>query len=35
VHEIYNFDFHMTALRVKFPTIKPTRCTNSSNFFLE
>ena len=29
------FDVHVTAHRVKFLIIKPTRCTNFSNFFLE
>jgi hypothetical protein len=29
------FDVHMTIYRVKFLTIKPTRCTNFSNLFLE
>jgi len=29
------FDVHVTVHRVKFLRIKPTRCTNFSNFFLE
>jgi len=31
----YKFDVHVTVLRVKFLIIKPTRCTNFSNLFLE
>jgi len=29
------FDLHVTVHRVKFLTIKPIRCTNYSNLFLE
>ena len=29
------FDVHVTVHRVKFLIIKPTRCTNFSNLFLE
>ena len=29
----YKFDVHVTVHRVKFPIIKPTRCTNFSNLF--
>jgi hypothetical protein len=29
------YDVHVTVHRVKFLIIKPTRCTNSSNLFLE
>jgi hypothetical protein len=29
------FDFHVTVHRDKLLTIKPTRCTNLSNLFLE
>jgi len=31
----YLFDVHVTVHRVKFLIIKPTRCTNFSNLFLE
>jgi len=31
----YKGDVHVTVHRVKFLTIKPTRCTNFSNLFLE
>jgi hypothetical protein len=31
----FRFDVHVTVLRVKFLIIKPTRCTNFSNLFLE
>jgi len=30
-----SFDVHVTARRVKFLIIKPTRCTNFSNLFFE
>jgi hypothetical protein len=32
---VHQFDVHVTAHRVKFLTIKPTRCTNFSNLFFE
>jgi len=32
---IYIFDVYVTVHRVKFLIIKPTRCTNFSNLFLE
>ena len=31
----YVFDVHVTVHRVKFHILKPTRCTNFSNLFLE
>jgi hypothetical protein len=31
----FNFDIHVTVHHVKFLIIKPTRCTNFSNLFLE
>jgi len=31
----YIFDVHVTAHRDKFLKIRPTRCTNFSNLFLE
>jgi len=31
----YDFDVHVTVHRDKFLTIRPTRCTNYSNLFLE
>ena len=34
VHRV-KFDVHVTVHRVKFLIIKPTRCTNFSNLFLE
>ena len=33
--KIDDFDFHVTVYRDKFLIIKPTRCTNFSNLFLE
>ena len=35
VNFIFLFDFHVPMHHVKFLKIKPTRCTNSSNLFLE
>jgi hypothetical protein len=32
---VIQFDVHVTVHRVKFLIIKPTRCTNFSNVFLE
>jgi hypothetical protein len=32
-NEAFDFDVHVTVHRVKFLIIKPTRCTNFSNFF--
>ena len=35
VEHILSFDVHVTVHRDKFLTIKPTRCTNFSDLFLE
>jgi len=35
LHCLSTFDIHVTVHRDKFLIIKPTRCTNFSNLFLE
>jgi len=37
IDQVHNFifDVHVTVRRVKFLIIKPTRCSNFSNLFLE
>jgi hypothetical protein len=33
--KLMDFDVYVTVHHAKFPIIKPTRCTNFSNLFLE